>query len=131
MSFGIGASEVANIPVMAWSIYKSCRHSSEEFQRISKEVSLLHVALKETEDYMAECKKLSPSRQERLKVLYEGAYEVLNDLDGQLMKYDSLGTSAQRTWDRLRWGLQDVSEVRDRLISITTTLSAFNISLVK
>lgn len=131
MSFGFGASDFINVPVLAWSVYKACRDSSEEFQRIAKEVSLLHIALKETQDFMGEYKMLSPSREERLKTLYEGAYEVLKDLDGHLEKYESLGTAAQRTWDRLKWGLQDVSAIRDRLISITTTLSAFNISLAK
>jgi len=129
MSFGIGVSDLITIGTLAWNLYKSCKESSDEFRRISGEVASLHVVLKETEEYLAETRDLSPSRDARLAVLIDGVKDVLKDLEKLLAGYDSLGTQAQRTWDRMRWGLQDLADVRSRIVSNTTLLTAFNSSL--
>jgi hypothetical protein len=114
----------------AWDLYKSCKDSSDEFKRISQEVASLHVVLKETEEYLLESKGLSsPTRDDRLRTLIEGCNEILTTLKRLLDGYDSLGTQAQRTWDRMRWGLEDLAEVRSKIISNTTLLTAFNTQL--
>lgn len=56
---------------------------------------------------------------------------ILDELESLITRYDSLGTQAQRTWDRMRFGLQELADLRSRLISSTTMLSAFNIALIK
>lgn len=131
MSFGFSASDIVTISTLAWKTYKTCKGSSDEFKRIASEVASLHCVLKETEELLDEDSGLSPSRRARLTVILETSSEVLSDLSGQLTKYESLGTHSQRTWDRLRWGLEDVSDVRSRLISVCTMLAAFNSSLAK
>jgi hypothetical protein len=55
-----------------------------------------------------------------------GCREVLEDLESHLARYDRLGTQQQRTWDRMRFGLDDISEIRARLISHTGMLTALN-----
>ncbi|TAQ90828.1 hypothetical protein B7494_g874 [Chlorociboria aeruginascens] len=129
MSFGIGCGDLIAISTLAWSLYKNCRESSEEFRRISGEVASLHVVLKETEEYLAESRGLSPSRDARLAILIDGCKDILADLTRLVNAYESLGTQAQRTWDRMRWGLEDLADVRSRIISNTTMLTAFNSSL--
>lgn len=64
-------------------------------------------------------------------MLVEGTKEVLQDLKKLLDNYESLGTQAQRAWDRMRWGLEDLAEVRSRIISNTTLLTAFNSQLAR
>jgi hypothetical protein len=131
MSFSVSTADVVCISTLAWNIYKSCKESSDEFKRVSTEVSSLHVILKETEELLHEDYNLTDARRFRLTTLLETSGNVLKDLNGQLSKYESLGTQSQRTWDRLRWGLEDVSEIRSRLICVSTMLAAFNSSLTK
>jgi hypothetical protein len=131
MSFGVGAGDLIAIGTLAWGLYKSCKESSDEFKRISHEVASLHVVLKETEEYLEESKGLSPTRVQRLGTIISGCRDVLGELKRLLDGYESLGTQAQRTWDRMRWGLEDLSEVRARLISTTTLLTAFNAQLAR
>ncbi|KAI9813510.1 MAG: hypothetical protein M1832_006308 [Thelocarpon impressellum] len=130
MSFGFGVTDVITISRLAWQIYKTCKESSDDFKRVSTEVASLHVILKETEEFLGDKENgLSQTRKERLSMLLETAHDVLKDLERQLSSYESLGTHSQRTWDRLKWGLEDVAEVRSRLISVNTTFAAFNSSL--
>jgi hypothetical protein len=131
MSFDTGTGQLIDqVAAHAWDLYKACKDSSDEFKRISSEVASLHVVLKETEEYLKESKGLnSPTRDDRLGTLIEGCNEVLTTLKRLLDGYDSLGTQAQRTWDRMRWGLEDLAEARSKIISNTTLLTAFNTQL--
>ncbi|CAK7198602.1 serine palmitoyltransferase component [Sporothrix eucalyptigena] len=132
MSFGIGIMDVVGVTKFAWDLYKALRDSSEDFRRLSTEVASLHTVLLETEDYLRENdndKTLDDVRRRRLSVLTECCQDSLTDLQRMLDNYESLGTQAQRTWDRMRWGLRDLSDVRLRLISNAATLGAFTSAL--
>jgi hypothetical protein len=131
MSFGVSSTDGVCISTLAWNIYKSCKESSDEFKGVSTEVSSLHAILKETEELLHKDYNLTDARRSRLTTLLETSGDVLKDLNGQLSKYESLGTHSQRTWDWLRWGLEDVSEARSKLICVSTMLAAFNSSLTK
>jgi hypothetical protein len=131
MSFGVGLGDVFQVVKLAWDVYKACKESSEDFKRLSNEVASLHVVLKETEDYVKEFTDLDPSRRHRLNILTEGCNGTLQDLEKLLNSYESLGTQAQRTWDRMRFGLEDLADVRSRLVSNATLLTAFNSTLIR
>ncbi|KAJ4482360.1 hypothetical protein J3R30DRAFT_3699798 [Lentinula aciculospora] len=130
MSFGIGIGDVFLVSKIAWTIYKSCKDSGDDFKRLSSEVASLHVVLKETEDYANEFAVLDTSRVYRLNILTDGCTTTLKDLEKLLNSYESLGTQAQRTWDRMRFGLEDLADVRLRLVSHVTLLTAFNSTLM-
>ena len=129
MSIGVSPSDFITIPTFAWTVYKACKESSDDFKHISTEVASLHIVLKETRDSLSE-HILSRDQETRLDTLGKACYDVLKDLEDLLKKYESLGTQSQRTWDRMRWGLEPISDLRDRLISNTTLLTAFNSSLL-
>lgn len=132
MSFGFGPSDIINITVLAWNVYKACRDSSDEFQRVAKEVKILHVTLKETEELLEEYHfDLTPSRRERLELIRESCSENLNELQALIQKYDRLATPSQRVWDQMRFGLQDVSEIKQNIVATYTKLDAFNHILSK
>jgi len=101
MSFGVGAGDIVTIGTLAWQLYRTCKESSDEFKRIYGEVASLHVVLKETEEFLAETRGLSPTRDAKLAILIDGVKDVLKDLQRMLDGYESLGTQAQRTWVRL------------------------------
>ena len=131
MSFGVSVGDIILLGSLTWKLYKNCKESSTEFRRISSEVASLHVVIKETEEYIKETQGLSPSRDARLTILVDGCKEVLTELESLLNNYESLGTQAQRSWDRMRWGFEELADVRSKIISNTTLLTAFNSSLAK
>lgn len=130
MSFGIGIGDVVLVSGLAWDLYKACKESSENFRRLSAELMSLHAVLKETEDFLKEHPDMETSRRNRLEILTDGCNMTLRDLQAIVKRYDSLSTQAQRTWDRMHFGLQDLSEIRSRLVSSTTLLTAFNTSVI-
>ena len=84
----------------------------------------MHAVLKEGEESLFS-QTLPPERAERLKVIKEGCDKVLVDLQSLVEKYESLGTQSKRTWDRMRWGSEDIAEIRARITSNISILAAF------
>lgn len=84
----------------------------------------MHAVLKEGEETIFD-RPLPPARAERLKVIKEGCDEVLVDLQNLVEKYESLGTQTKRTWVRMKWGNEDIAEIRARLNSNIAILTAF------
>ncbi|KAI1498968.1 hypothetical protein F5X99DRAFT_391649 [Biscogniauxia marginata] len=130
MSFGVGFGDLVLASKLAWTVYKGCKDSGENLKRLSGEVASLHVVLKETEDYLGEFTELDTSRINRLKILTDNCHGTLQELEKMLNSYDRLGTQVQRTWDRFRFGLEDLADIRSRLVSNATLLTAFNSTLI-
>ena len=130
MSFGFGVGDIVTVSTLAWKVFKCCKDASEDFKNLSGEVVSLHVVLKETEDLVTE-NEMNRDQTSQLKHLAAGCQKVLEDLEKLLNKYQSLGSKSQRTWDRLKWGKEGVADVRARLTSNTSMLSAYNSVLVK
>lgn len=132
MSFGIGIGDIAIVARTAWTLYKSIKDSSSSFSQLTSELLSLHAVLTETEEFIAENKpQLDVSRCHRLNMLVEGCESTLEELLSIVERYESLGTQSQRAWDRARFGLKDLSEIRERLISSLTLLTAFNTAMIK
>ena len=135
MSLGInagvsGLGGLLSVSALAWKTYKACKESSDEFKAISTEVSSLHIVLKEIEENLQQS-KLRPDGGAEILRLGRGCSDVLRDLEALLSKYKSLSTQSQRTWDRMRFGWEDINALRVRLVSNITLLTAFNTSLIK
>lgn len=122
--YGFGVGDFVAVGTLAWSVYKSCKAAPESFENISMEVLSLHAVLKESEETLFR-RPLKTTRAERLIVIKDGCDKVLTDLQSLVDKYESLGTKSKRTWDRMKWGNEDIAEIRARLISSTTMLNAF------
>ena len=130
MSFGFSISDFITVPALAWKLYLSCKESSDDFKNISGQVASLHIVLKETSEHLSEY-NLAPDREAQLIGLGKQCYDVLKDIESLLDRYESLGAASQRTWDRMRWGFEDTSALRDRLMLNTTILATFNTTLTK
>ncbi|KAG8526459.1 uncharacterized protein KY384_000052 [Bacidia gigantensis] len=122
--YGFGVGDFVAVGTLAWNVYKSCKGAPESFGNISGEVLSLHAVIKEAEETVF-AQPLSQDRQHRLQTVKEGCNDVLVDLDKIVKKYESLGTQSKRTWDRMRYGNEDIAEIRARLISHTTMLGTF------
>lgn len=84
----------------------------------------MHAVLKEGEEIFF-VHPLPTARAERLNTIKEGCEKVLVDLQSLVEKYESLGTQSKRTWDRMGWGNEDVADIRARLTSNISLLTAF------
>ncbi|KAM7185051.1 potassium channel AKT1 [Naviculisporaceae sp. PSN 640] len=131
MSFGVGIGDIALVTRTAWTLYKSVKESSSSFARLTSELLSLHGVLTETQEFLAENRNhLAPSRCHRLTMLLEGCDATLKELQTIVDRYESLGTQSQRAWDQARFGLKDLSEIRERLVSSLTMLNAFNTAMI-
>lgn len=124
MSFGFSIGDFIALGQLAWKVYRSCKDAPECFKNISQEVLSLHAVLREVEENIS-AQTLPVTRQSNLKTIGDGCRNVLEDLQSLVDKYESLGTQSKRTWDRMKWGHEDIAELRSRLTSNTVLLTAF------
>jgi hypothetical protein len=124
MSFGFSISDFITVGNLAWQVYKSCKDAPESFKNISQEVLSLHAVLKEVEETFLG-HPLPQSKEAALAMIAGGCQDVLQDLQSLILKYESLGSNTKRTWDRMRWHVDDITELRARLTSNTVLLTTF------
>jgi hypothetical protein len=126
MSLGVGVGDVIKLSEYAWGLYKAYKESSADFAQLTADVLALHAILTEISEFLNENgDRLDTSRLNRLAMVTDPCEKVLKDMEALYLKYDSLGTQQQRTWDRLKYGFKDLSELRGRLISSVTNLTAW------
>jgi hypothetical protein len=124
MSFGFSIGDISAVSQLAWQVYRACKDAPESFENILDEVLSFHAVLKEVEETVSEC-QLSQSQTERLRTITQGCNNVLHDLQALVDRYESLGSQSKRTWDRIRWGSEDITQLRARLGSHNGMLGTF------
>jgi hypothetical protein len=89
----------------------------------------LHTAIKELEDEIENpdsiFNRTGAGKKKELGVLVQNCNGVLQRLNKLLIKYKSLGTGSKRAWDRLRWGTENLAEIREKIMSHTSSLNLF------
>jgi chromosome segregation ATPase len=132
MSFGVGAGDVFSVTMLAWNLYRNCKNSGEEFKRVADDLKNLHIVLKDIDETVEQDSTgLSRTRSERLNKVRSDTQSVLEQLAKELRAYGDLDTKTQKKWDALRWGMKDISDIKLRLIAITTNLNAFSSAITK
>jgi hypothetical protein len=125
MNAGYGVGDVIAVSNLAWSVYKSCKDAPQEFKKISRDVSSLHVVLKETGEMITELAQnegLDPRKVKQLRHLTLGCHDVLTELRKLLSRFNRLKSSSRFTLDRLLWSPGDVKDLRDRIVWNFTVL---------
>ncbi|KLJ07148.1 hypothetical protein EMPG_17362 [Blastomyces silverae] len=143
MSFGYSVADLISLTTLSWKLYKSCKSAPSSFASLSSEVLSLHAVLREAEEALFpsgqshDCTAgkiactcttpaaLPPSAQENLRVIADGCNGVLVDLQSLIDRYESLGRKRSNTWGRVKWGAEDVGELRSRLASNVSMLNTF------
>lgn len=100
-------------------------------------VAGLYIVVEDVAQTISE-RELSEKQQSDLKSLTQGCHDVLTELDTMLNEYKNLGASpqsfrarSQRTWNKMRWDQDQITELRSRIVSNTSILDAFNASLTR
>jgi len=121
--YGFGISDFTAVGTLAWQVFKAAKNAPHSFHAIHVEVLSLYAVLKEAEETFFKV-PFRPERQMRIKTVVNGCASVLSDLQRLVCKYESLGLLSKGTWDRIRWGNEDITELRARLIWNVTMLMA-------
>lgn len=125
MRVGFSTSDFPSLGSLTWNVYRSCRDGPESFRNISNEVLSLHAVLKEVEEDLSSC-SLSDESRSQLEAIGDGCRDVLQELQNMVNHYERLGTQKRRrSIDRVRWGYNDITELKTRLTTPTVMLSGF------
>jgi len=109
-------------------VWKSCRDAPQVFKKISRDVSSLHILLKETGEMVTELalnEGLDSRMVKQLRYLILGCDEVLTGLRELLSRLKHLRSRSRFTLDRFLWSSGDVKDLRDRIVSYIIVLKQF------
>ena len=158
MSFGYGVGDFLAVSKLVWDVYSAYTDAPEQFRNFSQEILALHVVVSKVEDQLGisgsygaasgsgsqipaiasgswsqlpTIVTLSMKDKNDLKILYDGLKGIMEELDALLKKYKSLSENHSISFDRLKWGQENLVGLRERLRSNITLLTTFNASLAK
>jgi len=120
------------VGTLVWNIYNAYASAPEQFRNFSQEILSLHVVVKTIEDQLRNQgpgNNLSAKHSNDLKTFHDGLQTIMKELDTLLKKYQSLTEDHSISFDRLRWGQEDLVGFRERIITHVGLLTAFNTSL--
>lgn len=115
---------IEGVTSLAWRLYKSRKTAPESYGNISSELVSLHAVLKECEEVFSE-HALPANRSVRLATITTGCTDVLDELDIIVKKYESLGLQQKWTWDRMKWHSDEINDIRARITSHASMLTAY------
>ena len=136
MSFASSVDDFLAGGTLVWRVFNTYAGAPEQFRNFSQEILSLHVVFKKVEDQLGNqglgnnTLTLSARDTNDLKILHDGLQTIVKELDALLQKYNSLTENHTISFDRLRWGKEDLSGVRERIIAYVGLLTAFNTSLM-
>lgn len=119
-----------------WDVYSAYADAPEQFRNFSQEILSLHIVFKRVEDQLCNqgpgnnILRLSAKDMDDLKILHDGLQTIMKELDACLKKYQSLTEDHSISFDRLRWGQEDLVGFRERILMHVGLLTAFNTSLM-
>jgi len=135
MSFGFSVGDFLGVGTLVWSVYSSYAGAPEQFRNFSQEILSLHVVFKKVEDQLRNqgsgntTLMLSAKDTDDLKILHDGLQTIMKELEALLQKYRSLTENRSISFDRLRWGQEDLAGFRERILMHVGLLAMFNTSL--
>jgi hypothetical protein len=132
MNFGFGVGDIITISRFACKIYKSCDDAAEDFRNISDDIRSMQFVLEETQDLIDEYKQsLGPKREFRLFEIRNGCYRALRDLEKLLEKHRKLANDNSRKRDKIKWVLEDIPKMKERVSMKISLLTSFNSVLTR
>lgn len=136
MSFGFGIGDFLGVGTLVWNVYSAYTGAPEQFRNFAKEILSLHLVYKKVENQLCnqgsgnETLSLSVKDTHDLKILHDGLQTIMEELDALLKKYQGLVENRSISFDRLRWGQEDLAGYRERVLMHIGLLTSFNTSLM-
>ena len=131
MSFGFAIGDFIAVSKLANDVRKRLVDSPGHFTALAHETKCFSNVVQDLDD-LAPHRTLNPSEKQQLKDLAKSCQAVLESINKTLDRYHVLGsashnarTAAKKFWKRLTFEPDDVKELRQRLISVTSLLNHF------
>lgn len=131
--------DILTLCTAIYKVYTAYIDAPEQFRSFAQEILALHavttkvseqLGISESVEKADASASLNEEDKKNLKVLYDGLQPIIKELDDLLIKYKAL-PSAGITFDRLKWGFEDLAGLRDKVRFNVTMLTAFNAALAK
>jgi len=149
--YGFGVGDFLAVGALVLNVYNAYADAPEQFRNFSKEILSLHVVIKKVEQQLgctpgsdsyqagsaelpgsgSSTLRLNSRNTEDLKTLFDGLQAIVTELAVLHAKYQSLASNPKISFDRLKWGKEDLSGLRVRIHTNISLLTAFNASLAK
>ncbi|KAH6668301.1 hypothetical protein B0J14DRAFT_158963 [Halenospora varia] len=131
MSFGFSVGDFIAAIELANKIRKEFVNAPSQSKDIPDEVRSLSIVLQDVEVVLSE-PDLSTQEKTELREIANGSHNVLKKLEEMLDKYGelksdsgSVGRKVKRVWKRLKWGPEDIKELRSRIVANIILLNTF------
>jgi hypothetical protein len=128
MSFGCSLSDIVTLVQLTTGAYSNWKNACGEYTEITGELASLNVILRilSTEATTPN----SPLRRGNANyrdyfTLLDNSAAVVRQLNDVIVRFQNLGQSRRSNWDRLRLANRDLGEMRSKLTSHISLLSAF------
>lgn len=112
-------------------------YASSDLMSLTNRVANLCLVLDDIKNNLSGHQLLEKQAEDLLR-LTKGCRSVLDETEKLIRKNESLGAESpglgsktNKAWKKLKWDSAAVNELRDRMVSNATYLTAFNISLAR
>lgn len=116
------SDHITAVKPLAQSLHRSMRNSSNQFEPLQRDLAVLmsdlDIVIEEGPKYNINC-----DNEPALCNISQNLQEILNDLQKLKLHYDSVGAQTQMTWDREQWRADELSEIKARLDTATSSLN--------
>lgn len=127
MSVGFSPSDIVTLVKLATKTYQGWKNACREYADITSMLDGLFVLLGRTRDQADTPGSVlwKVSNREELRDVLRGCRKLLIELHDVVVKYEGLLSSRKRNWDRLRFGVKNLGELRAKLTQHTATITAY------
>jgi hypothetical protein len=112
------AGVVIGLVGLVWDCYNRCKNNTSSFHDLERDYRSLTTLLHEAERDLPNGHKFDPIRA--------GCRQIAVDIEKMLDKYAVLGSdgSQKSPWQLFKWSLEDIEQLRSRLIAQVVMLNA-------
>ena len=128
MSFGFSISDIISLVQLTTQAYRSWKNACGEYSEITGELNSLTIVLRRIQAEAELSGSLLNRKDEDhsdLVRITRNCRPVVVKLRDIVEKYEGLGKSRWRNWDRLRLGNRNLADLRGKLMLHTSSLSTY------
>jgi hypothetical protein len=128
MSFGCSLSDIVTLVQLTTGAYSNWKNACGEYTEITSELSSLNVILErlstEATTPNGPLERGNANYLDHFKLL-ENSAAIVTQLNDVIVRFQNLGRSRRRNWDRLKLANRNLGEMRSKLTLHISLLSAF------
>lgn len=128
MSFGFSPSDIVALVNITSKAYQGWKHACGEYSEVTGSLDSLLIVLHriETEASKPNSVLLRTTNDEHdLKDIFSNCEPTVRELHSIVTRYKSLGTSREKNWDKLRFGVKNLDPLRVKLAQHIATIAAY------